>query len=146
MTNAATIGLSAVALYAMVASCSGTMRAPDAVTSLAAHEGEWTVVEASAPALKGRTLRIDADAISVPMACAPSDMRATLDRRGRVTGAAEPAAAARPDAPAVRRPRVECATDRAVATLVKSQPDVVRLDARTLEIRKGRQRVRIRRA
>ena len=146
MTNSAKLGLSAIALYAMVASCSTTMGGTDAVTSLASHAGDWKVVDASAPALKGRMLTIDADGVSVPMACAPTDMRATLDRRGRMSGMSAPAKASQSTVRLVKRPRADCAPDRAVTALVSAGPEMVRLDARTLEIRKGRQRLRIRRA
>ena len=120
--SAAATTLSLAALYALVASCSVQM-GPER----AAFDGEWTPVRASAAAPV--KLAVDGEAMRLHMSCAA--VEATLDRAGRL----------RADSPAVA-----CEGDREVVAFVHRAPELVRIDARTVELRRGRQRVRFRRA
>ena len=141
--------LSAAGLYALVASCSTTVNGGDPVTSLAGLAGEWRVVDASAPALRGRTLTIAEDAVALPMTCDGAAVVATVDRQGRMSVQGDRMAVQDSAVLATatsHAPTADCTPDRDLAALVDARPRMVRVNDRTVDIRRGRQRVRIRKA
>ena len=113
---------SLVALYALVASCSTNIGAEQAN-----FDGEWTPVRESAAAPV--KLAVNGGAMQLHTAC--TAVEATLDRAGRLRADAIGAA---------------CEGDREVMAFVGRAPELVRIDARTMELRRGRQRVRFRKA
>ena len=113
---------SLVALYALVASCSTNMGAEEA-----SLDGEWMPVRASATAPV--KMAVSDGAMRLHTSCAEVD--AELDRAGRLRAAPS---------------GVACEGDREVMAFVHRAPELVRIDARTVELRRGRQRVRFRKA
>ena len=120
--SAAASTASLVALYALVASCSTNMGA-----ERASLDGEWMPVRESAAAPV--KLAVSGGAMQLHTSCAA--VEATLDRAGRLRASSLAAA---------------CEGDREVMAFVERAPELVRIDARTVELRRGRQRVRFRKA
>ena len=118
--SASTVSL--VALYALVASCSTNMGA-----ERASLDGEWMPVRKSAAAPV--KLAVSGGDMRLHTACAEVDV--SLDRGGRLRATSS---------------AVACEGDREVMAFVHRAPELVRIDARTVELRRGRQRVRFRRA